>query len=239
MYSSLAASESHLFHVGDTGPTQLIMRKVGREIKVASVDRVQARRAGSHACAGPTERRPYCRHPPFAPSMACVFRTAMDRDNATSRCPWVSPDDESVIRSEEERHACVSEMIDGRLRRALVVAVEENNDRLSTIDITERGVVEIRYCDISPLVPVSWIRIQAVWSVHVNVGDTLAVHGESGMDRANAHAISKVTRKKDNCLVVMDPCWRHSTRQAIRTAMIALTWRTAITSSVPHDNLVP
>ena len=82
-----------------------------------------------------------------APSMACaVFRTTMDRDNATSRCPWVSPDDESVIRNEEERLACVSGTIDGRLRRALVVTVEENNDRLSTIDIAKRGVVEIRYC---------------------------------------------------------------------------------------------
>ena len=73
--------------------------------------------------------------------MACdVFRTAMDRDNATSRCPRVSPDDESVIWSEEERRACVSGMINGRLRRALVVTVEENNDRLLTIDIAERGV---------------------------------------------------------------------------------------------------
>ena len=80
--------------------------------------------------------------------MACaVFRTAMDRDNATGRCPWVSLDDESVIWSEkEERRTCVSGMINGRLRRALVVAVEENNDRLSAIDIAKCGVVEIRYC---------------------------------------------------------------------------------------------
>ena len=58
----------------------------------------------------------------------------------------MSPDDESVIWGDKEEHrARVSEMLDGRLRRALVVAVEENNDGLSTIDIAERGVVVTKY----------------------------------------------------------------------------------------------
>jgi hypothetical protein len=50
----------------------------------------------------------------------------------------------------------VSGMVDWRVRRALVVAVEENNDGLSTIDIAERGVVVLlRLPYSSGVVPVS------------------------------------------------------------------------------------